>query len=131
MAVSTTTRSPSTLCKLLPSHLLSFWLLTFTLTSLPLYHFVTADLPSNTKAPELDDVNAAAALRADAAWSGVDASAGAGVTEELVGLYASYLVQTGFLPSPTIAGARPLPALEISEEQKKTLLSVGGRGGTA
>lgn len=131
MAVSTTTRSPSTLCKLLPYHLLSFWLLTFTLTSLPLYHFVTADLPSNTKAPELDDVNAAAALRADAAWSGVDASAGAGVTEELVGLYASYLVQTGFLPSPTIAGARPLPALEISEEQKKTLLSVGGRGGTA
>ncbi|CAG7949805.1 unnamed protein product [Penicillium olsonii] len=97
---------------------------------LPLYHFVTADLPSNTKAPELDDVNAAAALRADAAWSGVDASAGAGVTEELVGLYASYLVQTGFLPSPTIAGARPLPAVEISEEQKKTLLNVGGRGGT-
>jgi L-aminoadipate-semialdehyde dehydrogenase len=98
---------------------------------LPLYHFVTADLPSNTKAPELDDVNAAAALRADAAWSGVDASAGAGVTEELVGLYASYLFQTGFLPAPTIAGARPLPPVQISDEQKKTLLNVGGRGGTA
>ncbi|KAJ6106810.1 hypothetical protein N7512_010327 [Penicillium capsulatum] len=98
---------------------------------MPLYHFVTSDLPSNTKAPELDDQNAAAALKADAAWSGVDASAGAGVTEELVGLYASYLVQTGFLPSPTVAGARPLPTARITEEQKKTLLSVGGRGGAA
>ncbi|KAJ5892616.1 hypothetical protein N7504_009307 [Penicillium tannophilum] len=98
---------------------------------MPLYHFVTSDLPSNTKAPELSDTNAAAALKADAAWSGVDVSAGAGVTEELVGLYASYLVQTGFLPAPTIAGARPLPLARITEEQKKTLLSVGGRGGAA
>ena len=98
---------------------------------MPLYHFVTSDLPSNTKAPELDDVNASAALRADAAWSGVDVSAGAGVTEELVGLYASYLVQTGFLPAPAAAGPRPLPVAQISEEQKKTLLSVGGRGGTS
>ncbi|KAJ6006978.1 hypothetical protein N7522_005329 [Penicillium canescens] len=98
---------------------------------MPLYHFVTADLPSNTKAPELDDTNAAAALLADAAWSGVDASAGAGVTEELVGLYASYLVQIGFLPAPTIAGARPLPTAQLSEEQRKTLLSIGGRGSAA
>lgn len=99
--------------------------------SMPLYHFVTADLPSNTKAPELDDTNAAAALKADATWSGVDVSAGAGVTEELVGLYASYLVQIGFLPAPTVAGARPLPEARITEEQKQTLLSVGGRGGAA
>lgn len=99
--------------------------------SMPLYHFVTADLPSNTKAPELDDTNAAAALLADAAWSGIDASAGAGVTEELVGLYASYLVQIGFLPAPTIAGARPLPTAQLSEEQRKTLLSIGGRGSAA
>lgn len=35
---------------------------------MPLYHFVTSDLPSNTKTPELDD----------AAWSGINASAGAG-----------------------------------------------------
>ncbi|KAJ5089609.1 hypothetical protein N7532_008293 [Penicillium argentinense] len=95
---------------------------------MPLYHFVTNDLPANTKAPELDDRNAAAALKADAVWSGIDVSAGAGVTEELVGLYASYLVEIGFLPTPTLAGARPLPATGITEEQKKTLLSVGGRG---
>lgn len=103
---------------------------------MPLYHFVTADLPSDTKAPELDDVNAAAALRADAVWSGVDASAGAGVTEELVGLYASYLVAVGFLPRPASstsqsANARPLPAAKLSEDQKKALQSVGGRGGSS
>jgi L-aminoadipate-semialdehyde dehydrogenase len=98
---------------------------------MPLYHFVTADLPSNTKAPELDDTNASAALKADAAWSGVDVSAGAGVTEELVGLYSSYLMQIGFLPAPTIAGARPLPTARITEEQKQAVMNVGGRGGTA
>lgn len=100
---------------------------------MPLYHFVTADLPSNTKAPELDDTNAAAALRADAAWSGIDASAGSGVTEDLMGLYLSYLVAIGFLPAPPAAetAARQLPASKLSEEQKKALLSVGGRGGAA
>ncbi|KKK17794.1 hypothetical protein ARAM_006244 [Aspergillus rambellii] len=99
---------------------------------MPLYHFVTADLPSNTKAPELDDIQAAASLRADAAWSGVDVSAGAGVTEELVGLYVSYLVSIGFLPAPPASdAARPLPAAKITEDQKKALASVGGRGGTA
>lgn len=100
---------------------------------MPLYHFVTADLPSNTKAPELDDVHAAASLRADAAWSGVDASAGAGVTEELVGLYASYLASVGFLPAPSASatGARPLPAVTITGDQKEAMAGVGGRGGTA
>jgi L-aminoadipate-semialdehyde dehydrogenase len=30
---------------------------------LPLFHFVVGDLPTNTIAPELDDANAAAALK--------------------------------------------------------------------
>ena len=100
---------------------------------MPLYHFVTSDLPSNTKAPELDDANAATALRADAAWSGIDASAGAGVTEELVGLYASYLAKIGFLPEPTTVTAetRPLPEAKLSEDQKNALVNVGGRGGAS
>ncbi|KAJ9312678.1 putative alpha-aminoadipate reductase large subunit [Paecilomyces variotii] len=100
---------------------------------MPLYHFVTADLPSNTKAPELDDTNAAAALRADAAWSGVDASDGRGVTEDLMGLYLSYLISIGFLPKPaaTDKATRPLPAAQISEDQRKALSNVGGRGGAA
>ena len=105
----------------------------FSFCRIPLYHFVTADLPADTKAPELDDTHAAAALRADAAWSGIDASAGAGVTEELVGLYASYLLAVGFLPAPTVSSkdTRPLPEARLSEDQKKALLSVGGRGGSS
>ncbi|GAD94481.1 alpha-aminoadipate reductase large subunit, putative [Paecilomyces variotii No. 5] len=100
---------------------------------MPLYHFVTADLPSNTKAPELDDVNAASALHADAAWSGIDASDGRGVTEDLMGLYLSYLVSIGFLPNPTATdkATRSLPAAKISEYQRTALSNVGGRGGAA
>ncbi|KAI9040973.1 L-aminoadipate-semialdehyde dehydrogenase [Aspergillus affinis] len=99
---------------------------------MPLFHFVVSDLPSNTKAPELDDKYAAASLRADAAWSGVDASAGAGVTEELVGLYVSYLVAVGFLPAPPASStARPLPVAQLSADQKQALANVGGRGGTS
>lgn len=100
---------------------------------MPLYHFVTADLPTNTKAPELDDTNAAAALRADAAWSGIDASAGCGVTEDLMGLYLAYLVTIGFLPPPPQAdtAAKKLPTITVTEEQKKTLANIGGRGGAA
>ncbi|EEP80264.1 L-aminoadipate-semialdehyde dehydrogenase large subunit [Uncinocarpus reesii 1704] len=96
---------------------------------MPLYHFVTADLPSNTKAPELDDVNASSALQADAKWSGKDVSKGSGVTEELVGLYLAYLVEIGFLPAPTVAGSKSLPKGDISDAQKSALRAVGGRGG--
>jgi L-2-aminoadipate reductase len=99
-----------------------------TFTRMPLYHFVTADLPSSTKAPELDDSNAATALKADKAWSGEDLSAGSGVTEELMGVYLSYLVSVGFIPPPPSEGLKPLPALKISDQQKSALLNVGGRG---
>ncbi|WEW60813.1 large subunit of alpha-aminoadipate reductase [Emydomyces testavorans] len=98
---------------------------------MPLYHFVTADLPSNTKAPELDDVNAAAALRADAKWSGKNVSNGSSVTEELIGLYLAYLVEIGFLPSPKTAGSKLLPKSSISEAQRAALGAVGGRAGLA
>ena len=36
---------------------------------MPLYHLVTADLPSSTIAPELDDTNAGIAFASDAAWA--------------------------------------------------------------
>jgi L-aminoadipate-semialdehyde dehydrogenase len=32
---------------------------------MPLYHFATTDLPADTIAPEMDDRNAATALRSD------------------------------------------------------------------
>lgn len=47
---------------------------------MPLYCFMAVERHSNIKALELDDTNAAAVLKADAA------SAGPGVTEELVSL---------------------------------------------
>ncbi|KAI1992100.1 large subunit of alpha-aminoadipate reductase [Ophidiomyces ophidiicola] len=98
---------------------------------MPLYHFVTADLPANTRAPELDDINAAAALIADSKWSGENSSEGSGVTEELVGLYLSYLLEIGFLRPPTVAGSKVLPKGKISDAQRVALGAVGGRGGNA
>ncbi|KAI9870865.1 MAG: large subunit of alpha-aminoadipate reductase [Pleopsidium flavum] len=98
---------------------------------MPLYHFVTGDLPQNTRAPELDDTNAAAVLRADAKWSGEDVSDGSGVTEDLLGIYLSYLVAIGFMPPPQPAGeAKPLPQIALAKEQQEALNKVGGRGGT-
>jgi L-aminoadipate-semialdehyde dehydrogenase len=105
---------------------------------MPLFTFVANDLPSNTRAPELDDSNAEAALYADAEWTGEDVSAGSGVTKNTIGLYLSYLVATGFLPSPTLKTAqdtdqpvKALPKVVVSDAQRKALQSVGGRGGTA
>ncbi|KAI9839556.1 MAG: large subunit of alpha-aminoadipate reductase [Sarea resinae] len=109
---------------------------------LPLYHFVTADLPSSTKAPELDDSNARAALQDDGA-SFPSSSPGSrphaeGVTEELMGVYLAYLAAVGFLPPPppsptttTTSGERrkELPVVQLREGQKEALGLVGGRGG--
>ncbi|KAH0608522.1 uncharacterized protein H6S33_001656 [Morchella sextelata] len=69
----------------------------------PLLHFVLDNLPNTTKAPELDDANAVSALREDAAWTGEDRSGGAG-------------------------GERVLPEVVLSETQKRSLGTVGGRG---
>ncbi|KAK5159702.1 large subunit of alpha-aminoadipate reductase [Oleoguttula sp. CCFEE 6159] len=119
---------------------------------LPLYHMITTSLPASTRAPELADSNAAAALRADhasptsstSASTAVDHSAGAAVTPEIVGVYLAYLVALGFMPAPPqandVKGAdgtgdggerRTLPEVEIGKEQKEALRSVGGRGGSS
>lgn len=102
---------------------------------MPLFTFVANDLPSNTRAPELDDSNAEKSLYADRKWTGDDFSAGSGVTKNTVGLYLSYLVSIGFLPAPE-AGAqngavKTLPEVEVSLVQREALQSVGGRGGLA
>lgn len=96
---------------------------------LPLYHFVTADLPTSTKSPELDDSNALAALRADSAASssGKDWTKGSGVDIEIMKKYVAWLVAVGFLPSPQ---GEQLQKVEIGEKQKEALGRVGGRGGT-
>lgn len=98
-------------------------------TSLGLYHMVTGDLPASTKAPELDDRNAAAALRADKTRTGEDLSGGGAVTEDTVGTYLAYLIARGFLPKPTKQGRKSLPSIHIGKEQLQALEKVGGRGG--
>jgi L-2-aminoadipate reductase len=98
---------------------------------LPLYHFVTGDLPGDTKAPELDDKNAAEALKRDAAWTGQDWSTGGAVTESTVGVYLAYLVELAFMPRPDGVGDKKLPDLKVSEAVREGMKRVGGRRGVA
>ncbi|KAK7544150.1 uncharacterized protein J3D65DRAFT_608667 [Phyllosticta citribraziliensis] len=98
---------------------------------LPLFHFVTGDLPANTIAPELDDRNAAESLRKDAKVTGEDWSAGGKVDVEIIGRYLAFLVEIGFLPPPEKQGERALPKAELGEERRNALGRIGGRGGAA
>ncbi|KAL9034362.1 MAG: hypothetical protein Q9214_007078, partial [Letrouitia sp. 1 TL-2023] len=98
------------------------------LALMPLLHFVTGDLPSNTVAPDLDDSNTRAALAEDAAGSTM--SAAEGVTVELVGTYLAYLIAIGFMPPPPPSSAHAtlhLPKVELSEEQRELVGRIGGR----
>ena len=96
---------------------------------MPLYHFVTNDLPANTKASELDDRNAVSVLKADAEWTGEDLSGGSAVTKELVGRYLKYLVITNFLEPPPEGQGEKLPDIVLTESQKEAQAHFGGRGG--
>ncbi|KZP25738.1 alpha-aminoadipate reductase Lys1p [Athelia psychrophila] len=85
----------------------------------PLLHFVLDDLPTSTKAPELDDTNTAALLAAHGQ------STSSTVSSELVGLYLAWLVAAGFLPSPSIGSPeKALPLLE-----NKGAVRAAGRSG--
>ena len=95
---------------------------------MPLYHFVTDDLPAKTEAPELDDTNAMASLLADAQCTGDDRSAGSTVTKELVGRYLKYLCAINFLPPPAPGNGADLPDVELSKEQRAAMQHIGGRG---
>jgi L-2-aminoadipate reductase len=95
-----------------------------------LLEFVMKDLPSNTRAPELEDFNTKRALRFNREQTGQDIPEEPhGVTETTIGLYLAYLVAIGFLPPPSSNGKKTLPILELSDEQKRALAGVGGRGG--
>ncbi|CCH45874.1 L-aminoadipate-semialdehyde dehydrogenase [Wickerhamomyces ciferrii] len=96
----------------------------------PLLHFVLDDLPQDTKAPELDDVNARTSLKADAEWTGVDASAGRGIDEQQLSVYVAYLIKVGFLPKPSKAG-EPLPEVKLTKEQLDLITSGAGSRGSS
>jgi L-aminoadipate-semialdehyde dehydrogenase len=97
------------------------------LALLGLYHMVTGDLPSATKAPNLDDANSQAALKADDAEQ--EKATPSAVDENAVGKYLSFLIQRGFMPKPEEKGRRDLPGAELGKEQVEALDKVGGRGG--
>jgi len=72
----------------------------------PLLHFVLDDLPTSTKAPELDDSNTRALLQQ------AGAPLNATVDESLMGLYLAWLVGAEFLPTPSLPSPqKTLPTL--------------------
>ncbi|GAA5881343.1 hypothetical protein JCM1840_006766 [Sporobolomyces johnsonii] len=76
----------------------------------PLLHFVLDDLPTSTKAAELDDSNTVALLREAKQPEAVT------VDVEQMGRYLAWLIAAGFLEQPDRAGepgVKPLPALEL------------------
>lgn len=98
---------------------------------MPLFHMAMSNLPSTTRAPELDDRNAVAVLKADAdRWTGVDNSTGEGISREDIGRYLRYLVEIKFLAPPTGRG-RELPPIAADVAQAQAQWGVGGRGATA
>ena len=96
---------------------------------MPLLHFCINDLPATTRAPELDDRNAVKVLKDDAEnWTGIDESAGYGISREDVGRYLRYLVMTKFVSPPSGKG-RALPEVKVDIAQIQAVGAVGGRGG--
>jgi L-aminoadipate-semialdehyde dehydrogenase len=72
----------------------------------PLLHFVLDDLPTSTKAVELDDSNAQTLATA------AGQAPTSGVTEDLVGLYIAWLIRAGFMEAPpTGHNGKALPVL--------------------
>lgn len=85
----------------------------------PLLHFVLDDLPTSTKAPELDDSNTSALLRGQAQDLNMT------VSDELMGKYLAWLVGAKFLPPPSAsAPQKVLPSLGNG-----TVIKAAGRSG--
>lgn len=93
----------------------------------PLLHFVTEDLPSSTKAPEMDDAHARQSLKRDARFTGIDASAGRGIGPEEMGTTLAFLVEIGYLEKPQAEG-RALPSIRLAMGAKERYTNIGGRG---
>jgi L-2-aminoadipate reductase len=86
----------------------------------PLLHFVLDDLPTSTKAPELNDSNMAALLRSHGLPDRVT------VDDVLMGKYLAWLMGAGFLPAPTAENPEErLPTLD-----GQTIRAVGRSGAT-
>lgn len=89
------------------------------------------DLPSNTRAPELDVSNALTVLGRHSQESGHGTPTDMEVTEDLIGLYLAYLVAVGWLPSPPTPADKTLPSVIFKAEQREAQAKVGGRAALA
>ncbi|EDO15610.1 hypothetical protein Kpol_1006p6 [Vanderwaltozyma polyspora DSM 70294] len=92
----------------------------------PLLHMVLDDLPSGTRAPELDDSNTVKSLKNDVKWTGIDVSKGKGIDRDQMGIYISYLIKVGFLPPPSHKGQYELPEINLTDEQISLVSSGAG-----
>lgn len=94
---------------------------------LPLFDWVTADLPSDTKSRDLDNSNAQTVLRAD----GVDEKdRQVEVTQATVGAYLAFMAGIGFVRRPErVREGIEFPVVEIGEEQRRALKMVGRGSG--
>jgi L-2-aminoadipate reductase len=72
----------------------------------PLLHFVLDDLPTSTKAPELDDRNMQNLLEPHQLETSMT------VTDDMMGRYLAWLVEVEFLPAPVVETERKLPKLD-------------------
>ncbi|KAG6355884.1 hypothetical protein INS49_015268 [Diaporthe citri] len=94
---------------------------------LPLFHFVTGDLPANTIAPEMDDSQATAALELyDKGTNFSTPNKPHAVDMRTIGVYLAYLVAVGFLPAPVGNGEQELPEVDASRLQA-VKVTLGGR----
>ena len=94
---------------------------------LPLFDWVTDDLPSETVSRTLDDKNAEAVLRADdPAYPVREASR---VSVETVGVYLAFMAKVGFIPQPlSMSQSKQLPSTEVTKEQRDAFGKVGRNG---
>ena len=85
----------------------------------PLLHFVLDDLPTSTKAPELNDSNTRALLAPHMKETNRT------VDESLMGKYIAWLVEVGFLPPPNASAAQKT----LPELPKNSVTRAVGRSG--
>lgn len=94
---------------------------------LPLFHFVTGDLPANTIAPEMDNSQATAALELyDKGTNSGAPDKPLAVDIRTIGIYLAYLVAVGFLPAPVENSGQELPEVDASRLQAVNV-TLGGR----
>jgi L-aminoadipate-semialdehyde dehydrogenase len=85
----------------------------------PLLHFVLDDLPTSTKAPELDDSNTAKLLEQHRGTTTRT------VDNDLMGLYLGWLVAAKFLPEPS----RSTPERSLPKLANSGVIKAAGRSG--